>query len=586
MSDFVKALRWADQIVAHNINFDANVIFATLGPCGLALEKLDDTMARAQRISLPGGLDELCNALGVTGKDPDGKRLVMATCRPRKDGTFNEDPTIFRQLLAYNIRDVEALGRVDRMLPPLPPEELEIWRRTWRKNAHGLPLDIDLCQAIARHRTKIEAELANDLRDLTGGAVTAITQRARILEWVKAQGVALPDTQRATLEIWLDRDDLPFPVWRLLTLLFESGGSAPTKAQALLDRHVQGYFQDATRYFGARSGRGTSEGVNTFNIARPSGRYDIPKTIERLKREPNGEFNNTELSDVLRGVIVAPPGYALLDCDEANIELRLSLWFAGDYKKLKLLGDGVDLYGATAAQALGIPDLTKKTHPKERQAYKKVVLSGGYAIGVHRLFNAFKTDKDLDYAYRRDLTHAQVAAIHSGYRDANVHLQNVWKELDQSARAAVAYPGSIVPACGSKLSFRVRKETDTLELTLPSGRVIPHYRPRVNEEGELTYWRAWRGRMVEARTFGGAWLEIACQSSGRDILTAAEAAVERELYDTRLILDVYDSIVALAPVAVAEQRMNQILDIMRRVPAWAPGLPLDAEGYVAERMQK
>ena len=56
--------------------------------------------------------------------------------------------------------------------------------------------------------------------------------------------------------------------------------------------------------------------------------------------------------------------------------------------------------------------------------------------------------------------------------------------------------------------------------------------------------------------------------------------------DVRLMLDIYDSIVALAPAAVAEQRMHQIINIMRRVPAWAEGLPLDAEGYVAERMQK
>ena len=37
---------------------------------------------------------------------------------------------------------------------------------------------------------------------------------------------------------------------------------------------------------------------------------------------------------------------------------------------------------------------------------------------------------------------------------------------------------------------------------------------------------------------------------------------------------------------VAEQRMEQILEIMRRVPAWAAGLPLNGEGCVAQRMAK
>jgi hypothetical protein len=45
-------------------------------------------------------------------------------------------------------------------------------------------------------------------------------------------------------------------------------------------------------------------------------------------------------------------------------------------------------------------------------------------------------------------------------------------------------------------------------------------------------------------------------------------------------------VVALAPAAVAEQRMEHILEIMRRVPAWATGLPLNGEAYCASRMQK
>ena len=54
----------------------------------------------------------------------------------------------------------------------------------------------------------------------------------------------------------------------------------------------------------------------------------------------------------------------------------------------------------------------------------------------------------------------------------------------------------------------------------------------------------------------------------------------------RLMLDIYDSVVALAPKAVAEQRLEHILSIMRRTPAWAAGLPLNAEGVIAARMQK
>jgi DNA polymerase len=586
MSDFQSAVARARHIVAHHINFDANVIFATLGPWGLTLDKLDCTMARAQRVSLPGGLDELCNALQVQGKSLDGHRLVMATCKPRKDGTFNEDPAIFRQLLAYNVQDVACLQSVDRMLPPLPPDELEIWRRTWRKNALGLPLDLELCERIAVKRAEVELQLSKDLRSLTNGAVAAVTQRQRIMTWLQSKKIKIPNLQKATLELWLKSEDLPFDVWQVLDHLFQSGGSAPTKAQALLDRHVNGIYQDGTRYFGARSGRGTSEGVNFFNLARPSGRNDTDDVIRRLKAIHTASFTNTELSDVLRGAVVAPPGMKLLDVDLSNIELRLSLWFAGDREKLAQLANDEDLYANTAAIGMGIPGLTKKTHPKQRQAYKKVVLSGGYAIGVMRLFNAFKTDKDLPYEFRRDLTYAQVAAIHSGYRDANWRLQACWKELDTAARAAIFNRGAIIPACGGKLLFQWRRDVDILDLTLPSGRVIPHYQPKITDEGELVFYRAKYGRMLESRAFGGSWLEIACQSSARDILTGVERQVEAELPDVQLMLDIYDSIVALAPAAVAEQRMEHIIQIMRRVPPWAEGLPLNAEGMFGDRMSK
>jgi DNA polymerase len=591
MADFVRALNWADHIVAHHINFDANIVMSTMGPCGLHLGKLDCTMARAQRMSLPGGLDELCMALGVPGKSADGHRLVMATCKPKKDGTFNEDPAIFRQLLAYNDQDIRCLESVDRMLPPLPPDELEIWRRTWRKNAYGLPLDLELCYRIAAKREQIEQEIGAELFQLTGGAVTAITQRQRILEWLQSRGVNIPNTQRATIETWLDMERLPFEPWRVLSIMYESGGSAPTKAQTLLDRHVAGFFQDATRYFGARSGRGTSEGVNMFNIARPSGKYEPNHVIEQLKlegRTPTGRiFNNTELSDVLRGAIVAPSGEVVIDADLSNIELRLSLWYANDHQKLELLRQNKDLYAATAGNAMGIPNLTKTSHPKERQAYKKVVLSGGYQIGVERLFNAFKVDKDLSYEYRRDITYAQVAAIHSGYRDDNVPLQMTWRGLDNAARSAIQYRGVKIPACDGKLVFFWRKDVDLLELHLPSGRIIPHYRPAIDQEsGEMTFWRARYGRMMQGKMYGGSLLEIACQSAARDILTGVESAIERELPDVRLILDIYDSVVALAPERVAEARLEHILNIMRRVPGWANGLPLNGEGTIGKRMEK
>lgn len=72
----------------------------------------------------------------------------------------------------------------------------------------------------------------------------------------------------------------------------------------------------------------------------------------------------------------------------------------------------------------------------------------------------------------------------------------------------------------------------------------------------------------------------------RDLVTAAEADIENEMPDVTLMLDVYDSILALAPAGVAEQRAEQMRAIMTRPRAWTSGLPIGAEGYVHTRMKK
>ena len=77
-----------------------------------------------------------------------------------------------------------------------------------------------------------------------------------------------------------------------------------------------------------------------------------------------------------------------------------------------------------------------------------------------------------------------------------------------------------------------------------------------------------------------------CQSATRDLVTAAEADIESELPDVHLILDVYDSILALAPAHLAKERSAQMREIMKRQRSWTAGLPLDCEGYESSRMRK
>lgn len=575
----------ATKITAHNAAFDVNILrhqFPEL-VAFLTVGKLDCTMARAQRMALPGGLDQLCATLGLPGKTPEGGKLVMATCKPRRDGEFNESVDLFTGLIGYMGQDVQCLDTVDDVLPQLPLRERLIWERTWRKNDLGLPLDLQLVQAIADCYGTALAEVARELWTLTGGAVTALSQRQRIAEFL-----GLPGTKKEVIAEALERDDWDWPRWRVLNLVQENGGTAPAKAAALLDRHVQGWFKDATRYFGTRSGRGTSEGVNTFNISRPSNKHDVDQLITGLKAGRGGEMSNQMLIDSLRGMICAPEGWHVVDVDLSNIELRLALWYAGDAERLRVLRKGGDLYLFNARAFYGIPaDATKASHPGERQSSKSATLGGQYGIGGDRFYlqnEAAIAKGELPASAR--MTREQCHALVQTYRRGNPLLAGrggLWEQLETAMRSAMHQPGTIWSAAGGKVQFF--HDGQKLDICLPSGRTLPHWHARF-EDGDIVFNRAKNGRMMRQKTYGGAITEIVCQAAGRDILTAAEADIERELTDCHLILDVYDSVLFLAPAAVAEQRKEQAFAILRREREWTAGLPLDAEGYSAERMKK
>ena len=587
-------IRRCRRFVAHHANFDVNVLLKQNPFLQIPLSKIDCTMARAQALALPGGLNEVCRALGLPGKSPEGHALVMATCKPDRNGNFNVDAETYAKLLAYNVQDVRCLINVDARLPALPAAERVIFERTWRKNETGLPIDIHLATAIALRRQEIEQESTAILMELTQNAVTKLSQRSRILEWANSgnRAAGLESTQKHVIAEKLTDENLHPDVRIVLELLQAEGGSAPLKAQALLDRHVGGYYKDATRYFGARSGRGTSEGANMFNIARPSGKYDgkegrpsIDSVIEGLKQ--GHKYDNTALTDCLRGCIIAPDGWVLCDNDASQGELRFALWQAGDTERLNILATpNSDLYMYNALQALPhLPrDATKATHPKERQTFKSVTLGGNYQLGW-RTYMAFLIKTAAENKLKRhEITEVKARSDIEGYRRANPLLVQLWYNLSDAFKFAIyEQPGRIFPA--GKIAFQ--KDTHgTVWMLLPSGRAVPHYSAHITHDGEMAFFRGKFGAMLRQKAFGGSLLEISCQCMMRDLVTAAEEDIERELPDVYIGLDVYDSILAWAPAAVAKERSAQMREIMKRPRSWTAGLPLDCEGYESTRMRK
>jgi hypothetical protein len=504
-------------------------------------------MARAQCLALPGGLDEVCTALGIRGKDPQGRALVMATCKPQRNGAFNEDVETYRRLLAYNVQDTRCLQEVDSRLPLLSPSERLIFERTWRKNETGLPIDIHLATAIALRREEIEQETTLKLMEITSNAVTKLSQRQRIIDWCNGgnRAAGLTDTQKHTIADKLTDENLHPDVRLVLELLRDEGGSAPLKAQSLLDRHVDGWYKDATRYFGARSGRGTSEGANMFNIARPSGKHDgkngrpsIDNIIERLK-QGHTSLGNIALTDCLRGCIVAPRGWYICNNDESGAELRIALWQAGDGERLGILAAGKDLYMHNARVCLGLPETaTKDTHPKERQTFKSVTLGGNYQLGW-RTYLAFLIKTAAENGLKKhELTENKARTDIEGYRRANPLLQKLWSDLADAFKFAIYEPpGRIFPA--GKIAFQ-KDVHGTVWMLLPSGRAVPHYSAHITHTGEMAFFRGKFGAMLRQKAFGGSLLEISCLAGETEVLTDAGLKRIDSVSDNDRVWDGYE----------------------------------------------
>jgi len=75
----------------------------------------------------------------------------------------------------------------------------------------------------------------------------------------------------------------------------------------------------------------------------------------------------TEVGAKLRYMFVSAPGYALVDADYSQIELRLLAHIAGDQVMQAAFRNGEDIHTATAAQVFGVP-LEGVTHEMRRRA--------------------------------------------------------------------------------------------------------------------------------------------------------------------------------------------------------------------------
>jgi len=540
---------------------------------------LSCTMQRALAYGLPGKLETAAAALGMAAqKDMVGHRLMLKMSRPLKEGMPDWTPPDYATLAGYCAADVEAEAALSREIPEFPGDERELSALDAAMNVSGeLGIDFDRVLALQTVARAAEAEDAARCAELTDGAVTSPgTQTARLLAWLGAQGMLLPDTARATIEAALLTPWGDPAVNEVLHIRLRMARASTRKLERMLDMSdiadwsLRGQFQ----FCGAgRTGRWSGRGVQVQNLPRIPKNFspDLFAEMARTATAPGAEGLNAVapapvldcVSWSLRSCLKATDdGKVLWSFDFSQIEARVLAWLAGQQDVLAVFASGDDVY-VWAARQFGSSD---------RQLGKVLILALGFGMGATKLRDtALKS-------YGVALTPAQAEAFKSGWRSSNRHIVRFWEEMDAAAKWAILRRGVVIPVGGSGVAFVCTSRT--LQMRLPSGRVLYYHQPRIDRDtGSIVYWGAEvGGRWVEQRTWGGKLAENATQAAARDIMAEAMLRAWRR---KALVpcMTVHDELVY--PVRVGGK--EYLKDIMLEAPPWAGGLPLAGEAKMMRR---
>jgi DNA polymerase len=316
-----------------------------------------------------------------------------------------------------------------------------------------------------------------------------------------------------------------------------------TRTQRFIDIAGRGLLPVPVRYYAAHTGRwGGDDKINLQNL--PS-------------RGPNAK--------ALKKCIVAPEGYSIVEADSSQIEARMLAWLAGQDDVVQTFASKGDVYKKMASAIYNVDedDVTKD----QRFVGKTTVLGAGYGMGGEKFQLALKNSGV-------DITKGEAAKIIGIYRETNDMISNMWKQAGITLRYMVR--GDAMPF-GKDGVLGV--DTYAPGIKLPNGLLIRYdeLQESENEKGGTEY--SYKTRMGRTRIYGGKVVENVTQALARLIIGEQMLQISKK---HRVVLTVHDSIVCCVPDQEAEACKTYVEECMRRVPAWAEGLPVDCEAGIGK----
>ena len=589
-------------IVAHNAMFEQAVTrFVLPGqkrPLIIPHKRFLCTAALASVFALPRKLEGACQALQLDHqKDAEGHRLMLKWSKPRKPTKNNSDkrhsdPTEFDRLILYCERDIYAETDLFLALPPMIDSERDLWVFDQVINFRGAYVDRPLVKKIIGMIKEEKDNMTEELQQLTNGVVKTGGQGAVIQKWLETNDVFLPNLQKKTVEDAIKDGLVDGQVKRVLELRQNLNKTSLKKYPTFLNHTTtDSVMRFSLNFHAASPGRWGGAGVQPHNFPRgtlKNAEGDLaPAAAEAINdgadlemvRLLYGEPMEVFVS-CLRTMIKAREGKELFVADFAAIEARILFWVADHYEGCKAYREGRKMYEEMAMDIFNITDIFKVTKD-QRFVGKQTVLGSGYGMG----FKKFQSScQDLGQEVSTEVSKKAITS----YREKHKPVPNLWKNLEKAAIAAVNNPTKTFKINHTEWFMKGK----FLYCRLPSGRCLHYYGPHIKHErtpwgdsrATLRHWgvdpktKKW----VVEHTWGGKLTENVVQAISRDLLAAAMLRIEKAGW--KVLLTVHDEIIAEREVGQGD--LEEFNGLMKKLPDWAKGAPVDCEGWYGQRYHK
>ena len=544
------------------------------------------SMVWSAYMGLPLSLEGVGAVLGLEKqKLTEGKDLIRyfsVPCNPTKSNggrTRNlpqHDPEKWARYKAYNIRDVETEMQIQQRLVkfPVPDAVWDEYHLDQEINDRGIRVDMPFVKQalsideISRDRLTEAMKRLTDLEN-----PNSVVQ---LKSWLSDNGLETETLGKKVVAALIDETE--GDVSEALLLRQQLAKSSVKKYQAMenaacSDDRCRGMFQ----FYGAnRTGRFAGRLVQLQNL--PQNHMSDLAQARALVKAGNIEALDLlyddipdTLSQLIRTAFIPAEGMKFYVADFSAIEARVIAWFAGEEWRTKVFVDGGDIYCASASQMFKVPVVKHGINGHLRQKGKIAELALGYGGSV----GALKAMGALEMG----LAEEELQPLVNAWRQSNPNIVRFWWDVDTAVKKVIREKK---PQVVKGVQFFY--QSGMLFIRLPSGRTLSYVKPRMGENrfgGEsVTYEGVGSTKKWERiESYGPKFVENIVQATSRDILMYAM----KTLRCCSIVAHVHDELIIEADPKMS---LKVLCEQMGRVPPWAKGLILRADGYVCDFYMK